>query len=346
MNIIKKEYDFDDNKLLLDLMRMKAVEKSNSISSEGLDYALSYANSGQKSYANQYELLKSDIFTCKLAQDLVTFGEKSPQFSHLKDSLKNSFSLLLKKSHIEISIHSQKDTFSLVEQKLENLFKAINPNPDSFESTNIQYNLTPRKHIFKIPQTVNYCVESFIIPPIVSPEHGKLLVLGELLTHSYLHREIREKGGAYGGGARISPSGLFNFYSYRDPNLNLTYHTYRNAIKFATDGKFSAQDIIDAKIVSFQKIDRAKDPAEDGLMFFTRKVTENQLNEIRKSILETEKKDICEAAKKYLKKNEKIASKAVCGMSEIKEEQNLRKDGWNIIDVGMLVHDKDSRIDF
>lgn len=34
------------------------------------------------------------------------------------------------------------------------------------------------------------------------------------MTAKFLHREIREKGGAYGGGARLG-GGLFSFYSYR-----------------------------------------------------------------------------------------------------------------------------------
>jgi len=35
------------------------------------------------------------------------------------------------------------------------------------------------------------------------------------MTAKYLHGEIREKGGAYGGGARMGGGGLFSFYSYR-----------------------------------------------------------------------------------------------------------------------------------
>lgn len=35
-----------------------------------------------------------------------------------------------------------------------------------------------------------------------------------MMTAKFLHGEIREKGGAYGGGAKIG-GGLFTFYSYR-----------------------------------------------------------------------------------------------------------------------------------
>jgi Zn-dependent M16 (insulinase) family peptidase len=41
--------------------------------------------------------------------------------------------------------------------------------------------------------------------------------LSSLVSSSYLHPEIREKGGAYGSGA-MSGEGLWSFYSFRDPN--------------------------------------------------------------------------------------------------------------------------------
>ena len=43
-------------------------------------------------------------------------------------------------------------------------------------------------------------------------QHPQVLSLG------FLHKEVREKGGAYGGGASSSPlGGTFTFSSYRDP---------------------------------------------------------------------------------------------------------------------------------
>lgn len=38
--------------------------------------------------------------------------------------------------------------------------------------------------------------------------------MARLMTAKFLHGEIREKGGAYGGGAKMG-GGLFSFYSYR-----------------------------------------------------------------------------------------------------------------------------------
>lgn len=35
------------------------------------------------------------------------------------------------------------------------------------------------------------------------------------MSSKFLHTEIREKGGAYGGGAKLSQGGIFTLYSYR-----------------------------------------------------------------------------------------------------------------------------------
>jgi Zn-dependent M16 (insulinase) family peptidase len=51
------------------------------------------------------------------------------------------------------------------------------------------------------------------------------------VSSSYLHPEIREKGGAYGSGA-MSGEGLWSFYSFRDPNTTkyaINTHTTHHA---------------------------------------------------------------------------------------------------------------------
>jgi Zn-dependent M16 (insulinase) family peptidase len=56
----------------------------------------------------------------------------------------------------------------------------------------------------------------------------------------YLHREIREKGGAYGGGAS-SNVGLWQFYSYRDPHVTKTLETFKNSFDWLKSNDFSDQ---------------------------------------------------------------------------------------------------------
>jgi Zn-dependent M16 (insulinase) family peptidase len=65
---------------------------------------------------------------------------------------------------------------------------------------------------------VNFCGQQYIAPPYLSPEHARVSLLLVLLQQDYLHPLIREKGGAYGSGARVRNNGTLSLSSYLDPN--------------------------------------------------------------------------------------------------------------------------------
>lgn len=65
------------------------------------------------------------------------------------------------------------------------------------------------------------------VPGLIHVDSAPLLVLAAILSNNYLHREVREKGGAYGSGCSIQlKRGLLNLWSYRDPNILKTIDTY------------------------------------------------------------------------------------------------------------------------
>ena len=67
------------------------------------------------------------------------------------------------------------------------------------------------------------------IPFIGHADTAPLMLLSNVLSNTILHREIREKGGAYGAGCSCRPlSGTLNLWSYRDPNLINTIKVFEN----------------------------------------------------------------------------------------------------------------------
>ena len=58
------------------------------------------------------------------------------------------------------------------------------------------------------------------------------------MENTILHSEIREKGGAYGSGCKSSNNGYVSFYSYRDPRHVETLDSFREAIKYVSEGSF------------------------------------------------------------------------------------------------------------
>ena len=62
---------------------------------------------------------------------------------------------------------------------------------------------------------VNFSALSMDAPSYDPKESAKYLLLSSLLRNEYLHKRVREQGGAYGGGAVYDPfSGTFKMFSY------------------------------------------------------------------------------------------------------------------------------------
>ena len=134
-----------------------------------------------------------------------------------------------------------------------------------------------------------------------SAEGAPLQILSQLLTHKHLHHEIREKGGAYGGGAYSRAlDGLFGFYSYRDPNPQNTLSIMRNAGQWAVDKKWSDRDLEEAKISVFQGVDAPKSVNQEGMGRFLSGITEEMKQKKREQLLDVTKDQVQEVAQRYL----------------------------------------------
>lgn len=97
-----------------------------------------------------------------------------------------------------------------------------------------------------------------------------LLLSTELMQNTYLHKEIREKGGAYGAKAVYAPStGLFNFYSYRDPHLASTLEIFTKALERIVDLQFTDQELEEAKLGIFQTLDAPIPPGQRGITAYS-----------------------------------------------------------------------------
>lgn len=116
---------------------------------------------------------------------------------------------------------------------------------------------------------VNFCAAVF---PAVAENHGDaavLSVLAGVLSNGYLHKAIREQGGAYGGGASYdSANGIFRFYSYRDPNLNKTFEAFQKAIEWVQTTTLSYDPLEEAILGLVSSMDAPGSPAGEARKAF------------------------------------------------------------------------------
>ncbi|KAK4076068.1 hypothetical protein Trihar35433_2628 [Trichoderma harzianum] len=157
------------------------------------------------------------------------------------------------------------------------------------------------KAFFPLPYQVYYGGLSVATTSYTSPEGAPLQILAQLLTHKHLHHEIREKGGAYGGGAYSKAlDGLFGFYSYRDPNPQNTLGIMRNAGRWAVEKEWSDRDLEEAKISVFQGVDAPKSVNQEGMARFLSGITDEMKQKKREQLLDVTKEQVRDVAQKFL----------------------------------------------
>lgn len=133
-----------------------------------------------------------------------------------------------------------------------------------------------RKTFFPLPFSVNFSGKALRGVPYTHPDGAKLQVLSSLMTSHFLHREIREKNGAYGGGARYAGlNGLLSFYSYRDPRTLETLKTYDRALDWVVKRDFTDQEMTEAKLSIFQSVDAPISVSEEGMLQFVHGVSDD-----------------------------------------------------------------------
>ena len=152
-----------------------------------------------------------------------------------------------------------------------------------------------------------------------------------MLRSLYLHREIREKGGAYGGFAAYNPeTGLFALGSYRDPHIVRTLSVYESGFSFIRSGNFTDTDIDEAVLQVCADIDKPDPPGPAALKAFARSLVgldDDTRRNFKASVLAMDKTRLGKAADKYLNPDRiKSGIAVISGQAQLEEANKEMKD--------------------
>lgn len=152
---------------------------------------------------------------------------------------------------------------------------------------------------------VNFCARAY---PSVAPDHpdaAALTVLGGFLRNGFLHRAIREKGGAYGGGAgQDNVNGSFRFFSYRDPRLAETLDDFDASLVWLQQADHDSQQLEEAVLGVISQIDKPRSPAGEARHAFHSRLfgrTPEQQERFRKRVLAVTVDDLKRVAGDWLR---------------------------------------------
>jgi presequence protease len=153
-------------------------------------------------------------------------------------------------------------------------------------------------------------------------------VLAKMLRSLYLHREIREKGGAYGGFALYNPeTGLFSLASYRDPHIVQTLNVYSGVLDFLKKAPISDEDIKEAVLQVCSEIDKPDPPGHAARKAFIRQIvglTDPKRVAFKQQLLMTTLEQVLATAATYLTGAEQRAGVAVIAGRTHLEDANGR----------------------
>lgn len=141
------------------------------------------------------------------------------------------------KGNVNICLTSEGSQLAELEGQVSEVLGALHSTTPQVQTAALPgEHLQPQGRTTAVP--VAYDAKVFRTVPFSHPDAPVLLALANLLRSEYLHKEIREKGGAYGGFAVTrSENGTFALLSYRDPHIVRTFEV------FGGIGRFLQSDI-------------------------------------------------------------------------------------------------------
>ena len=291
---------------LSQLISMSAVESKNGLAYGGHHYAMAHAAAKLKHLPAL--LLREKQSGLTMIRLLNSIASDPHKMDLVYQQLSDMSQKILDASNIEsFSICATPAKAGIFTKELEAFMDKL-PKSSSYSAIkNEELKIDSRpatNSLIVAPFPIYFCSAALPgAPSYTHPDAAPLRVLSRLLSSKYLHVEIREKGGAYGGGCSANPTaGLITFYSYRDPNCERTFDTFHACNEWVQKGQetFTERDVEEAKLNVFKAVDKPVLPSARGQRLFLSGISDEQFAEHRRQLRQVTYADIQRVSDKYL----------------------------------------------
>ncbi|KPI45555.1 Mitochondrial presequence protease [Cyphellophora attinorum] len=345
MRSVLLEVDFDSptaKKAIQELLESKTSGALDGVAESGNSFAVTSAASALSRRGILQDQLSGLTQIEATAQMLEQSRADPASLETVIDKLKKIQSIAISNTaDLSLRVVCEPTAVSVNTRHIESFLSQLPSSPLPLSSIVGSNTFLSRRAFFDLPFQVSYAGTCLKTVPYSSPDKAPLMILGQLLTHNFMHPEIREKGGAYGGSASASPiSSLFTMSSYRDPNPRNTLSVFERAGSYARDKAWTSRELEESKLGLFQHIDAPTSVSGDGSKEFVFGITEEMEQRTRERLLDTTKDDIQRVAQQYLV-DLPADQRSICLLGEQKEWIGQDPKPWQVRHLRMAADDAD-----
>jgi Zn-dependent M16 (insulinase) family peptidase len=300
---------FDELPRLHELLRQQRAGREQSVTDIGHSLAMTAACSGMSPTAAIGHQLGglAGIQSVKTLDERLAQGDNLARYATKLNELHQLILAAPKQLVLIAEAHKLADC----QQSIAQLWtKQNHTNTQCFKPTPIR---SQTKQLWVANTQVNFCAKAYPTVTVSHPDAAPLTVLGGFLRNGYLHRVIREQGGAYGGGAsQDSGIAAFKFFSYRDPRLEDTLNDFDQSIQWMLETDHDAEPLEQAILGVISGLDKPGSPAGEAKQAFHNSLfgrSPQQRREFRQRLLQVSLDDLKRVTLQYLKPE--LASVAV-----------------------------------
>ncbi|MCH4245186.1 insulinase family protein [Acinetobacter gerneri] len=320
---------FDEKGRIIELLQQRKTRWASRLSGAGHSYAMQVSSRNMSALANR-DYHNTGLGALNWLGSLITKIENDDAlYAEFIQELQAIHRALLLAPKQFLLVCEEHQSERLIEE-VQTVWDKVAVDTSPLYLTEVAQENSDKDQAWLIQANVQFCASSYPAVEVAHPDAAPLMVLAGYLRNGFLHSAIREKGGAYGGGATYDGNACaFRFYSYRDPRLAETFNDFEASIAWLLNTEQKPYQLEESILGLISGMDKPGSPAGEAItacyaLLHDRTPAFRKL--LRERILNVTLEDLKRVAKTYL--IDQQASKAV--VAPFAKKETLEQLGFEI----------------
>ncbi|WP_411688689.1 insulinase family protein [Acinetobacter indicus] len=265
LKIAFEQLRFDEKDRIIELLQQRKTRWQSRVSGAGHSYAMQAASRNHSALALR-DYHNTGLGALNWLSELVSKIEQDDAaFDALMDELKLIHSMLLQAPKQFLLVCEEPQSDRLIEE-IQTVWDKLAIEPHEAALTQVPVENNNADEAWLIQANVQFCAAAYPAVEVSHPDAAPLMVLAAYLRNGFLHSAIREKGGAYGGGASYDGNACsFRFYSYRDPRLAETFKDFDASVDWLLNAEQLPHQLEEAILGLIASMDKPGSPAGEAI---------------------------------------------------------------------------------